>query len=268
MEQNPGLKTGAKRALEKLLSIKDEIELLTYHGEMGENVAIKCGFESKVIGKPANARTTPEDIKRATKEMVEQGVDLIFFVVGDGAARDIYDAIDLNAVVVGVLAGVKIYSGVFASSPEAAGEFTAIYLKGEIKDTIEQKVMDIDEEKFRQGIFSVRLYGYLRLPFDKRYIVGGKSPTSINERLNQEAIAVEVIENMEDNCYYIMGPGKTTKMILKKLNLDYSLLGVDIIYNGELVGKDLNEKQILKNNRWKESKDNCKLYRRARLCIW
>jgi len=71
LEQNPGLKTGAKRALEKLLSIKDEIELLTYHGEMGENVAIKCGFESKVIGKPANARTTPEDIKRATKEMVE-----------------------------------------------------------------------------------------------------------------------------------------------------------------------------------------------------
>ena len=236
----------ARRALKKLLSIKDEIELLTYQGEMGEKVAIECGFEPKVIGKPAGPRTTPEDTKQAAKEMVKQGVDLIIFVGGDGTARDIYDSIGLSAVVIGVPAGVKMYSGVFASSPEAAGELAVRYLKGEIKDMMEQEVMDIDEEKFRQGIFSVRLYGYLRIPFDKRYIVGGKSPTSINERLNQEAIAVEVIENMEDNCYYVIGPGTTTKMILKKLNLDYSLLGVDIIYNGELVGKDLNEKQILK----------------------
>jgi len=235
----------AKRVFKKLLTIKDEIELLTYQGEMGERVAVECSFEPKVIGKPASARTTAEDTKRAAREMVKQGVDLIIFVGGDGTARNIYDSIGLDAVVVGVPAGVKMYSGVFASSPEAAGVLAVRYLKGEIKDMIEQEVLDIDEEKFRQGVFSVRLYGYLRIPFDKRYIVGGKSTTSINERLNQEAIAADVIEDMEDNCYYIIGPGTTTKTILKKLNLDYSLLGVDIIYNGELVGKDLNEKQIL-----------------------
>jgi len=235
----------ARKALEKLLPLKDEIELITYPGDMGENIAIKCGFEPKVMGKLTSERTTSEDTKRAAREMLKLGTDPIVVVGGDGTARDIYDAIDLNAVVIGVPAGVKMYSAVFASSPEAAGELVVKYLKGEIRDTVEREVMDIDEEKFRQGVFAVKLYGYLQIPFDKRYIVGGKSPTSINERLNQEAIAVEIIENMEDDYYYIIGPGTTTKMILKKLNCDYSLLGVDIVHRGELVGKDLNESQIL-----------------------
>jgi len=244
----------ATRALKKLSPLKDEIELITYPGDMGENVVFKCGFKPKVIGRLNSERTTSEDTKQAAKEMLKLGVDLILFVGGDGTARDIYDAIDLNGVVIGIPAGVKMYSAVFASSPEAAGKLAVKYLKGEIRDTVEREVMDIDEEKFRQGVFAVRLYGYLRIPFNKKYIVGGKSPTSINERLNQEAIAVEVIENMEDDCYYIIGPGTTTKMILKKLNCDYSLLGVDIVYRGELVGKDLNESQILEIIKDKQAK--------------
>ncbi len=244
----------AARALKKLFSLKDEIELIAYPGDMGENVVVKCGFKPKVIGKLNSEQTTSEDTKRAAKEMLKLGVDLIIFVGGDGTARDIYDAIDLNGVVIGVPAGVKMYSAVFASSPEAAGELIVKYLKGEIRDTVEREVMDVDEEKFRQGVFAVRLYGYLRIPFEKRYIVGGKLPTSINERLNQEAIAVEIIENMEDDCYYIIGPGTTTKMILKKLNCDYSLLGVDIVHRGELVGKDLNESQILEIIKDKKAK--------------
>ena len=84
------------------------------------------------------------------------------------------------------------------------------------------------------------------VPYDKRYVIGGKSPTGISEKANQEAIAVDIIENMDDETYYILGPGTTTKMILKKMEVRYSLLGVDILYRRKVVGLDLNVIDILR----------------------
>jgi len=235
----------ARRALEEMLPLKDRVELVTYPGVMGGEVAAKCGWKPRVIGELSSKHTTPEDTRRAAREMVELGVDLIMFVGGDGTARDIYDAVGLNAVVVGVPAGVKMYSAVFASSPEAAGRLAARYLRGEVRGTVEREVLDIDEEAFRRGRLSIRLYGYLKVPSDTRLVVGGKAPTSMGEKLNQEAIAADIIEGMKDSYYYIIGPGTTTKTILEKLGCEYSLLGVDVVRGGRLVGRDLSEAEIL-----------------------
>ena len=84
----------AAQALEMVKPIKDDIELITYPSEMGEDAAKECNFDSIVIGSIVKGKTTPEDTKNAAKEMLRMGVDLIFFAGGDGTARDIYDAVE------------------------------------------------------------------------------------------------------------------------------------------------------------------------------
>lgn len=247
----PWAEDRAKEALKQLVHLKNKIELITYPKQMGEYTAISCCFSPKVIGTLSGSMTVAEDTKRAAREMRDLGVDLPLFVGGDGTARDIYDAIDEDLVVLGIPAGVKIYSAVYAATPTRAGELAALYLEGKIREVIEAEVMDIDEEKFREGKLSGGLYGYLRIPFQQGYLPGAKSPTSVSERYNQEEIAAEVIENMSDEYYYIIGPGTTTKAIMKRLNLDYCLLGVDLVYKKKLVGKDLNETMLLEKIRKK-----------------
>jgi predicted polyphosphate/ATP-dependent NAD kinase len=46
------------------------------------------------------------------------------------------------------------------------------------------------------------------------------------------------------DCLYIFGPGTTTRDILGSLGLEKTLLGVDVVRNKELIGKDLSEQQI------------------------
>ena len=120
-----------------------------------------------------------------------------------------------------------------------------IYLQDKVKSIREAEVMDIDEESFRRDVLTAKLYGYLRIPFEKRYTQKLKAGSTPNERYSQEAIAAEIIENMTDEFYYIIGPGTTTRAIMQKLGLNNSLLGIDLIYKKRLVGKDLSESELL-----------------------
>ncbi len=235
----------AIEAIKKLEFLKDEIIIITYPKKMGEDVAIHCGFSPKVIGAISDQITTASDTKKAAQDMLDLKVNLLLFVGGDGTARDIYSAIGESMVVLGIPAGVKIHSAVYACNPTRAGELSALFLQNKVKNTIEAEVMDIDEENFRKDILTAKLYGYLRIPFGKRYIQKAKSGSTPNERYSQEAIAAEIVANMTDEFYYIIGPGTTTRAIMEKLNLNNSLLGVDLVYKKKLVGKDLSESELL-----------------------
>ena len=46
-------------------------------------------------------------------------------------------------------------------------------------------------------------------------------------------------------CLYFLGPGTTVKAICDELNLPKTLLGVDAIYQNQILGQDLNESQML-----------------------
>ncbi|MCC6033095.1 MAG: ATP-NAD kinase, partial [Desulfurococcaceae archaeon] len=59
-------------------------------------------------------------------------------------------------------------------------------------------------------------------------------------------IAKYFIEDyMLPDILYFLGPGTTTKAVTDLLGLKKTLLGVDAVYNGELVGRDLSESEIL-----------------------
>ena len=237
----------AIEALERVASIKDHIELITYPSEMGEDEARKCGLDPIVVGSITRGKTTATDTKNAAREMLKLHVDLILFAGGDGTARDICEAIDQNVPALGIPSGVKMHSGVFAINPKKAGELTVKFLQGEA-ELREVEVMDIDEEAFRKGRVSARLYGYLLVPFERRLIqdVKSGSPAIQDEKRNQEAIAEYVVENMDDDYYYVLGSGTTVKAIADKLGIKKTLLGVDVINKGEIVALDVNEERLLK----------------------
>ena len=156
----------AVKALKALLPLKDKIEVYTYPGSMGEEEAIEVGFKPIVL-KKRNGETSPKDPEDAAKKMLEIGVDLILFAGGDGTARNIHDAIGDKVPVVGVPTGVKIHSAVYASHPKAAGELALKFLRDGEMEIKEAEVMDIDEEAFRSGQVTAKLYGYMKIPLEE-----------------------------------------------------------------------------------------------------
>ena len=242
------------KALKSFVSLRHEIELITYPSDMGENIARQAGFNPKVIGSIKEGKTTADDTKQASKDFCELNIDLLLFAGGDGTARDIYKAIGDQVVVLGIPTGVKMHSAVYACNPMKAGDLLALFVQGKVTELKEAEVMDIDEEAFRSGVVSAKLYGYFKIPFERRHIQGMKAGSLPSEKYFQEAIAQEIIDNMDDDYLYIIGPGTTTRSIMEKLKLDNTLLGVDLIYQKKLIDKDLNEKELLEHLSGKKAK--------------
>lgn len=234
----------AIKALSKVLELKDKFKILTASSLMGESECMELGLNYEVVY-DANKETSVLDSKEVLKIFLKENVDLIFFVGGDGTARDIYSVIEDKISVIGVPAGVKIHSPVYGNTPEQAGSLLYEFINGEDLPVIEKDVIDIDEEAFRNDKVEVRLYGYLKVPFDKRYLQNKKSPTPQADNDAQVSIACDIIDDMETDVFYIIGSGTTPMYIMKELNLPYTVLGVDIIKNKKLVKKDCNEKDIL-----------------------
>lgn len=232
----------AIEALKIIAKLKDEIEVLAYPDEMGVDECREAGLEPEVIGSIKSGETSPEDTMEAAREMAQKGVDLILFAGGDGTARNIYSAIGSKIPVLGIPAGVKIHSAVYAINPRSAGEVASLYLQGQVVNIREAEVMDIDEEAFRQGRVNAKLYGYLKVPVERRVQSvksGGRS-----EQAEVEGMAAEVVANMEKDTLYIIGPGTTTRAIMERLELPNTLLGVDVVLNRELIANDVGEKQL------------------------
>jgi len=236
----------AVRALDLLVDLRNDLELITYPGEMGEEEARACGFSPRVIGTIHRGATTPADTERAASDMAAQGVELILFAGGDGTARDVYRAVGRGIPVLGIPSGVKIHSGAFAASPIHAGEVARLFLTNRTSVPLrEAEVMDIDEQAFRHNSLSARLYGYLCVPFQREHLQGSKAGSSRGERVSFDEIASEVIGGMLPEHLYIIGPGTTTRAITDKLGLSGTLLGVDAVLNRNPAGTDLNERQLL-----------------------
>ena len=223
---------------------KGRIELLVPPGRMGKEHVSGLGIPFTVIGM-VEEETSAEDTKRMAVEMLREGIKLLIVVGGDGTARDICDAIGLGVPMVAVPAGVTVFSSVFAVSAKAAAEMVDAFVEG--TDVTEEEVLDIDEETFRRGRLASSLYGYLFVPNVREFLQAGKEASSVSKPSVQskEEIAAYVVKGMDQGILYLLGPGTTVKSIADEIGVSKTLLGIDAIFEGQLVGTDLNEKGIL-----------------------
>ncbi len=238
------------RAIEFLNHVRStDFEIIAAAGAMGEEEVLasnKKDLLRLVVGE-RKERTTAEDTKTAAREMVEKGTDIIVFVGGDGTARDILDAVDEEIPVLGVPSGVKMFSAVFAVNPRAAAKVLDEFLRGRTS-LVEREVLDIDEEAYRRGVLRIRLYGYLKVPLPRDDLLQYMKTVSKGgeEEENKLAIVRTIVEDMEPDTLYLLGPGTTVKAVADLLGIDKTLLGVDAVVNKKLVGKDLDEAGILR----------------------
>jgi predicted polyphosphate/ATP-dependent NAD kinase len=224
---------------------KQKILLLIAPGKMGADLIMYKGIKFEIIG-VIGKETSAEDTKRIAKQMVKNGIELLIFCGGDGTARDIYNIIGLKIPVIAIPSGVKMYSSVFALNPRAAAQILDKFLEESV-ETQEKEVLDIDEDLVRNDILDARLFGYLKVPKILNLTQSAKSGSRHGKIIeeNKQEIAEFIIEIMDNDIIYLLGPGTTVKAITDDLKLPKTLLGVDAIYNKQVVGIDLNEKKIL-----------------------
>lgn len=232
------------RAARALALLPDDVSLVTWGGAMGADSVALAGREAEVLGQPATP-SSADDTGRAAAAMKAAGVDLILFAGGDGTARDLVDAVGESLPVLGIPAGCKMHSAVYALNPEAAGTLLARIASGEPAVLVEADVRDIDEAAFREGVVRARHYGCLRVPGDPALVQQVKCGGAEVEDLQVTEAVAYVAERLEAGVNYLMGSGSTVALLMETLGLDNTLLGVDLVRDGELLQQDLTAADIL-----------------------
>jgi predicted polyphosphate/ATP-dependent NAD kinase len=238
----------AAAALKALRPLAADLELMTAPDEMGESVADRCGYDAHPLSLSSKEMrdTTAEDTRCAAQAMRAAGADLILFAGGDGTARNIFEAVGSEYPVLGIPAGVKIYSAVFGITPSNAGELAMEYLQSKRARLREAEVLDLNEDTFREGRIITQLYGYLTIPYRREHVQNQKIPTPASESAQAQAIATEVIERMTPHQAYLLGPGTTTRAVAELLGLPKTLVGVDVVTRDGVLAMDVGERQILR----------------------
>ncbi len=232
--------------IENSKEILKNFDILTVSGKMGENVLKQYGIKNFKVVYESKERTDRFDTIESAKLMLNYGVNILIFVGGDGTARDIVEAVDSKIPVLGIPSGVKMYSAVFTPTPFSACEILKKLIEGNVLFQ-EREVMDIDEEKYRMNELNIKLYGYLIVPYVENFVQNSKAEIySTEDEEDKQGIAEFIIDNMEDDVVYILGPGTTVKKIQELLGIEFTLLGFDAVKNKKIIGKDLNESGILK----------------------
>ncbi len=248
----------AVQMLKHFLSLhKGEVNWLTCSGEMGEEELLEAGVRSYTIIYSPSYPSSAKDTKEACRRLLREGVDIVVFCGGDGTARDIVEVIGKNLPILGIPSGVKMHSGVFGINPEVCAKILHEFLEGEL--TVgDAEILDLDEELYRKGEWKIRLFGSALGIVEPTYVQVGKATfESISEEEIKEEIADYVEEIMEENedHLFILGSGSTVYAIGKKIGIDKTLLGIDAVYRKKLVGKDLNENDLLDLlNRYEKTK--------------
>ncbi len=226
-------------------ALGDTVQAFAAPGMLGEDEANQAGLQVESVGETHPGESTARDTIEACQRLRELDVDLLVFAGGDGTARDVYDAIGTTVPAIGIPTGVKMHSAVHARNPRAAGELAVRFLRDPRLPCRELEVMDIDEEAFRAGRVSARLYGVLSVPYTEGLLQGLKVGSSAVARAELDGIAREVIARMTGDRLFLLGPGTTTRAITDALGLPKTLLGIDVVAGGSVVATDVNEADLL-----------------------
>lgn len=230
--------------LERFFSKAPEGLYLVPKGKMGERFLVNSGKRYQTL-KSGRDNSTREDTIRAVKELTSYGVDIIVFAGGDGTARDVAEALgDREVPILGIPTGVKMHSGVFASTPEAAGVLLNSFHQGRA-EVVRAEVLDVDEEAYRRGQYVVKLYYIVYTIKFQNLLVNSKEEYNTQEDLDDIA-QFFLDELLNENTYYIMGPGTTVKTVEKKLGYSPNFLSTDVFLGGKPVKFNVSYQDLLK----------------------
>lgn len=242
VEAKAALRT--QTALEVLLPLRERLEFVTFPGAMGADLLAEMGFAHRVVGELGAGPSSAADTRQAVELLQDAGVALILFAGGDGTARDICAAVREGQPVLGIPAGVKIQSGVYAISPRAAGELTVRLVEGGLVRLSSGEVRDIDESALREGRVTARWYGELTVPQEGGYVQQVKQGGVESEELVLIDLADWLQDSWEADVRYVFGPGSTLHGLAQNLGMQTTLLGVDVVENGQLLACDVTEAQL------------------------
>ena len=243
----------AAQTLGRLWQILDDeqsrptVAWFTCSGAMGEDVLRGAGFQKISIVHQTPATPTADDTAAAVHALMTAKVDLIVFCGGDGTARDISVLVKETIPILGIPSGVKMYSGVFGMTTARTAEIIAGFVRGEIP-IAKVDIVDLDEERYRQGEWAVRLFHSALTPFEPTRTQLAKALISeTSDAAVKAEIADELCEaiSASPDCLYLLGPGSTVQAIADAMGINKTLLGIDALRDGRPVGHDLNEAGIL-----------------------
>jgi predicted polyphosphate/ATP-dependent NAD kinase len=252
---NLGAKPVAPKKAEEMIrefyaisSTNQDFQWITCDGDMGNSELKAVGIKNiQIIYSPSGNTTSADDTKSACKKLLEHRIDLLVFCGGDGTARDIFAIVDKKIPLLGIPAGVKMHSGVFGINTIATAKMLHEFINKRL--TIgDAEIMDLDEELYRRGEWNIRLFGIAKGIVEPTYIQVGKA---CFESISDEEVKDELAEHINDELekhpdwLFLFCAGGTIDYIAKKLNIQHTLLGIDAIYQKQLVEKDVNEEQIL-----------------------
>ena len=264
----------ARRAMARLAEVAPETTVSTVVDPMGAEVVREAGFDPVRVVDPfeeetdgagagtsgsastatESASTAAEDVstaedapqttadhtRRAVRAVRDADVDLVVFVGGDGTATDVATALEgSDTPMLGVPAGVKVYSSVFAVSPEDAAEVAATFSRTERRE-----VMDVDEDAYREGEVHPELRAVAHVPVAEDLQSSKQTASGTVESL-AEGVADDVRDRDGDGVTYVLGPGSTVGAIKAELGFDPSPIGVDVWRDGDVVATDADESAIL-----------------------
>ncbi|APX95511.1 ATP-NAD kinase family protein [Natronorubrum daqingense] len=238
----------AREALEAFARRAPEAAVYTGAGVLGETVARDVGLDPHVVSGPqtdvsddvgpADADTSAADTRATVEALLGQGVDLVLFVGGDGTAVDVATVLEdagASTPMLGVPAGVKIYSSVFAVTPADAGRIAAEFDRVETRE-----VNDIDEAAYREGEVRTELRAVVPVPVASD-VQSSKQVSSGNV----DSLAAGFAREVDPERAYVFGPGGTVGAIESELGIDPSPLGVDIWHDEKVLARDATEDDIL-----------------------
>lgn len=214
-----------------------DVRIFAAPGVLGSGIARAASWKVGTLGADLLLddpfATDATDSEDAAREALAAEMDLLVFVGGDGTARDIARAIGTGLPVLGIPAGVKMFSECFAETPEAAADLVAElaappFDEGTPLDTVVADVLDLDEEAYRAGEMRVRHHAALAVPRSPR-VQSGKCPACPQEGLAGAVGEIVARMGSAPEALYVIASGSTTLALTQALGIDGTLIGVDVV---------------------------------------
>lgn len=233
----------ARRAFERLAAQYPGAQIFAAPGRLGADYLAGLDLVVEVVG-PDTFDGTADDTHKMVRAMPD--IDLMVFAGGDGTARDVAAALDGRAAMLGIPCGVKMHSGVFAISPESAGNLLGDLMaypdRAEWAEDVE--IMDIDEAALRAGSIAPQLYGLVRSPRSRNRVQAAKGAPKRDDSGQLRAAAQQVAGAMEPGTLYIIGPGTSAALVSEALGIAPTILGVDAVLDGVQILSDATATQL------------------------